>query len=172
MPTTPGRSIAHITGPVPVAAPWTAGGNPGGPLNQIDWIDAGSPTTIDGAQQTPLMRGTGGALAWWHKRQVRGPATVMQGAPFWLQSRPYSRGAQAFAPKFGVIPVNPIGSGVYAPHKLPPFAGPGARYQFGAIWFNVQAIPTTVRMSPTMPVESINALLAQSHVAAMYATTG
>src|SRR5262249_34476033 len=70
MPTTPGRSIAHITGPLPVAAPWSAGGNPGGPLNPIDWIDAGSPATIDGAVQTPLMRGTGGALAWWHKRQV------------------------------------------------------------------------------------------------------
>ena len=53
-----------------------------------------------------------------------------------------------------------------------PIAGPGARYQLGAIWFDVQTIPTTIRMSPTMPIQSLDALLSVSHVSAMYATTG
>jgi hypothetical protein len=145
---------------------------PGGPLNPVDWIDAGSPGTIDGAQQTALMRGTPGAFTWWQRRQVRGPQPYAQGAPFWLQSRPYSRGAGAFSPKFGTLLSNPIGAGVAAPYRLPTIAGPGARYQFGAIFFNVQAIPTTMRQAPTVPAESINALLATNHVAAMYATTG
>lgn len=153
MPTIPGTPIGSI-------------GNP------VDWLDAGSPATIDGAQQQPLMRGTGGALAWWHRRQIPGPGTVMQGAPIWLHSRGFSRGAGAYSPRLGVLNWNPIGSGVYAPYKLPPIAGPGARYEFGAIFFNVQAIPTTIRMAPTMPAESINALLATSYVAAMYPTTG
>lgn len=157
MPTVAGRPLAAI---------------PGGPLNPVDWIDGGSPSTIDGAQQTPLMRGTPGALTWWQRRAVRGPETIAQGAPFYLQSRGYSRGAAAYAPKFGVLATNPIGAGVYAPYRLPTIGGPGARYQFGAIFFNVQAIPTTIRMSPTMPQQSINALLASSYVAAMYATTG
>ena len=157
---------------IPIGQTATPVGLPGNPLNPVDWIDGGSPATIDGAQQSALMRGTGGALAWWHRRSPRGPETVMQGGPFWLQSRPYNRGAAAFAPKFGTIPVNPIGAGIYAPHKLPPLGGPGARYAAGAIFFGVQAIPTTIRMAPTMPQESVNALLATSYVAAMYATTG
>jgi hypothetical protein len=158
--------------PIPIGQAAQQVGAPGNPLNPVDWLDAGSPRTIDGAMQTPLMRGTGGALAWWHKRIRRGPETHQQGAPFWLQSRPYSRGAMAYAPKFRVIPVNPIGAGIYAPYRLPTIAGPGARYQFGAIWFDVQTIPTSMKIAPTVPIESVNALLAQSHVAAMYVTTG
>jgi hypothetical protein len=141
---------------------------PAGPLNQWDWVDAGPSGTLGGALQSALMRGTGGALAWWQQRQIRGDQTIPQGQPAWLQSRPYSRGAGAFAPKFGHIPVNPIGAGVYAPYKLPVIAGPGARYDFAAIWFNVQSIGTSLNISPTIPVETVNALLATSSVAAMY----
>jgi hypothetical protein len=144
---------------------------PGSILDPVDWIDAGSPATIDGAVQSALMRGTPGPLTWWQRRFQRGPDTTQQGAPFWLHSRPFSRGAGAYSPKFGILPTNPIGAGIYAPYKLPVIAGPGARYQFGAIWFDVQTIPTTMRMSPTMPAESVNALLATSYVSAMYPTT-
>lgn len=153
--------------PIPVAV-----GVPGGPLNPIDWIDAGSPATIDGAVQGQLMRGTPGVGTWWQKRTPRGPRTVPQGGPVWIHSRPYSRGAGAYSPKLGVLAVNPIGAGVYAPYKLPVSGGPGARYQAGAIFFDVQAIPTSMHFSPTIPAQSINALLATSHVAAAYATTG
>ena len=145
---------------------------PGSILDPVDWIDAGSPNTIDGAVQSALMRGTPGALTWWQKRSPRGPDTAQQGGPMWLHSRGFSRGAGAYSPKFGVIPTNPIGAGIYAPYKLPVMAGPGARYQFGAIWFDVQTIPTSIHFSPTMPAQSVNALLATSTVAAMYATTG
>jgi hypothetical protein len=148
-------------------------GPPGSSLNPVDWIDHGGPQGMtSGAMQGPLMRGTPGALAPWMRRPRNGPETVMQGAPFYLQSRPYDRGAGAFSPKFGVIPVNPIGAGIYAPYRLPTIAGPGARYQFAAIWFDVQTIPTSINFSPTMPAQSVAALLASSHVAAMYATTG
>jgi hypothetical protein len=145
---------------------------PGGPLNPVDWVDSGSPNEINGAQQSALMRGTGGALAWWQRRQIKGPDTIAQAGPIYLHSRPYSRGAQAFSPKFGSLNYNPIGAGVVAPYRLPTIAGPGARYQYAAIWFDVQTIPTTIAMSPTMSMDSVDALLASSSVAAMYATTG
>jgi len=145
---------------------------PAGPLNQWDWIDAGPAGQLGGAQQSALMRGTGGALAFWQRRQIRGPETVAQGQPLYLQSRPYSRGAAAFAPRFGHLAYNPIGAGVYAPYKLPVIAGPGARYQFSAIWFDVQTIPTSVQINPTIPIETVNALIASSYVGGMYQTTG
>ena len=143
---------------------------PGGPLNPVDWIDSGG-NEINGAQQSSLMRGTPG-MAYWQRRQIQGPSTIAQAGPIYLHSRPYSRGAQAFSPKFGTLNYNPIGAGVVAPYKLPVIAGPGARYEFAAIWFDVQAIPTTMQMSPTMSMDSVDALLATSSVAAMYATTG
>lgn len=159
--------------PIPVGQSATPIGTPGSTLNPIDWIDQSAPKAAPiGAVQSSLMRGTPGALTWWQKRTPRGPQTVPQGGPMFFHSRPYSRGAGAYSPRLGVLPINPIGGGIYAPYRLPTIAGPGARYQFGAIWFDVQTIPTTIRMSPTMPAESINAFLATSTVAGMYATTG
>jgi hypothetical protein len=156
--------------PTTAALPIPAAMLPAGPLNPYDWLDNGHPQ--GGAMQGPLMRGTGGALAFWQRRQIPGPATVPFAGPVYLTSRPYSRGAGAHAPKFGQLAYNPIGAGVPVPYKLPVIAGPGARYEFAAIWFNVQAIPTTMQMSPTMSMDSVEALLASSSVAAMYATTG
>ena len=156
--------------PTTAGIPIPAAMLPAGPLNQFDWIDHGGP--MGGAQQSSLMRGTGGALAYWQRRQIQGPSTVPQPGPFYLHSRPYSRGAGAFSPKFGSLNTNPIGAGVPAPYKLPVMAGPGARYQLGAIWFDVQAIPTSIAPSPTMSMDSVAALLATSSVSAMYATTG
>jgi hypothetical protein len=159
MPTTAGT-------PMPDAA------LPGGPMNQFDWLDAGPSGAIGGAQSSALQRGTGGALTWWQQRWRRGPATIPQGQPFYLPSVPYSRGAAAFGAKFGLLPINPIGAGVYAPYKLPVIAGPGARYQHAAIWFDVQTIGTSLQINPTLPVEVVNALLATSSVGPSYATTG
>src|SRR5580704_19637845 len=93
---------------------------PAGPLNQFDWLDSGSGM---GAQQSALMRGTGGALAFWQRRQIPGPQTIGQPGPVYFTSRPYSRGADAHAPKFGTLNYNPIGAGVYAPYRLPTIAG-------------------------------------------------
>lgn len=157
--------------PTQAGLPVPAAMLPGGPLNPYDWISLGG-NEANGIAQGAIMRGHPGALAAYQRKQIGGPSTVAQGAPFYLQSRPYDRGAGAFSPKFGVLNINPIGAGVVAPYKLPVIAGPGARYQLGAIWFDVQSVPTTIRMSPTMSSESLNALLMQSHVAAMYATTG
>lgn len=156
--------------PTVAASAIPAGMLPGQPLNPIDWLSLGG--SENGIAQGAVMRGHPGALAASQRRQIRGPATVMQGREVWLHSRPYDRGAGAFSPKFGHLNINPIGAGIYAPYKLPVSGGPGARYQYAAIWFDVQAVPTSVQASPTMTMESLNALVGLSHVSAMYATTG
>jgi hypothetical protein len=154
-------------GPLPIPAAML----PGGPLNPYDWLSLG-PNEEGGIQQGAVMRGHPGALSAYQRRQIVGAQTIAQAVPFWLQSRPYDRGAGAYSPKFGNLNINPIGAGIYAPYKLPVSGGPGARYQMAAIWFDVQTIPTSVQASPTMRKESLDALVATSHVAAMYATTG
>jgi len=142
-----------------------------GPLHPMNWVDIGYNETL-GVQQSAIMRGQPAAFDFWQKKQIGGPQTIVQPVPHYLQSRPYDRGAGAFSPKFGVLNVNPIGAGVYAPYRLPTIAGPGARYQWAAIWFDVQTIPTSMYMAPTMPMQSVNALIAESSVSASYLTTG
>jgi hypothetical protein len=95
-----------------------------------------------------------------------------QGFPVYITSRPFSRGADAHAPHFGKLAINPIGGGVFAPYRIPTIAGPGARYQNAAIWFDVQTVPTSIRMNNSVPVETVNALIAQAHVGPSYRTTG
>jgi hypothetical protein len=154
------------TGALPIPAAMLTGG----PLNPYDWLSLGNET--GGIAQGAVMRGHPGAMSAYQRRQIAGPATVAMGGPIYLQSRPYDRGAGAFSPKFGVLNINPIGAGIYAPYKLPVIAGPGARYEMAAIWFDVQTIPTSVQASPTMSMQSLNALISTSSVAAMYPTTG
>jgi hypothetical protein len=125
-----------------------------------------------GVSPQAAMRGQPPPLSWWHRRLGPRVPTPVQPLPVWLHSRPYDRGAGAYAPKFGTIPISPIGAGIYAPYKLPVIAGPGARYQFGAIWFDVQSIPTSMNFNGTVPIETINALIATSHVGPSYRTTG
>lgn len=144
---------------------------PGGPLNPWDWLSIDQ-NDFAGAQAQSLQRGKPLTMAPYQRRQVEGPGTVPQAAPLMLQSRPYDRGAGAYAPKFGALSYNPIGAGVFAPYRHPTIAGPGARYAFGAIFFDVQTVPTSVRASPSMSMQSLDALIATSHVGAMYATTG
>jgi hypothetical protein len=142
---------------------------PAGPLNPVDWIDGAG--NLPGALQQSLMRGTPG-MAHWQRRQIPQVPTIPRGREVWFQAPSWDRGAAAFAPNFGIVPVNPIGSGVFAPYRIPTIAGPGARYEFGAIWFDVQTVPTSIHLSPSMSAESLNALIATSFVAAMYPTTG
>ncbi len=144
---------------------------PAGPLNPYDWLSLNH-NEAQGIMQCAVMRGTPGFAAPYQRRQIRGPETIPMPGPIYLQSRPYSRGAEAYSPKFGVLNINPIGAGVVAPYKLPPIAGPGARYQFGAIFFDVQSVPTTIHFSPTMTQDSVDALLSTTSVAGAYATTG
>jgi len=141
--------------------------NPAGNVVR-DWAQLADEGINPQAQQ----RGGPPGLAWWQQRRLRGQATTPQPNPVWLQSRPYDRGADAFMPHFGTIPTNPIGSGVFAPYRLPTIAGPGAQYMFGAIWFDVQTVPTSIRFNPTIPIETVNALIRKSRVAGTYLTTG
>lgn len=141
---------------------------PAGDLNQFDWIDGGNPS---GFVQSSFMRGQAPFAAPWQQRRISVP-TVGQGQPYWVQSRPYDRGAQAFAPQFGIVAVNPVGGGVFAPYKLPVIAGPGGDYEFAALWFDAQVIPTSMPINPTIPLETYEALLATSYVGGMIPTTG
>lgn len=147
-------------------APWYVG-----PMHPTNWLDINY-DEFQGVMQSAVMRGQPMALSAPQARPRIGPETVPQGVPIWLHSRPYSRGAGAYAPHFGVINYNPIGAGIYAPYKLPVIAGPGARYAASAIWFNVQAVSTSMLLNPTIPIETVNALIAQSHATAGYRTTG
>ena len=61
---------------------------PAGAQNQWDWVDAGAAGSVGGAQQSALMRGNPGALSWWMQRWIPQQATVPQGVPMYLQSRP------------------------------------------------------------------------------------
>jgi hypothetical protein len=150
---------------IPIGPPQTARG---GLQNPYDWISSNQ-NEISGPQQSALMRGQPVPLAWWQMRSAPGPAApMMQPVPFYLTSTPYSRGADAHAPQFGKVIYNPIGAGVVAPYRLPSIAGPGARYMFSAIWFDVQTIPTSMQINPSVPIETVNALIATSSVAGMY----
>jgi hypothetical protein len=161
MPTTAGVPLSSLVSTAQL---------PAGPLNQYDWIDGAG--NQPGAQQSSLMRGTGGALAYWQRRQIPQQQTMPFGTMVFMQAPTWDRGAGAFSPKFGIVPTNPIGAGVVAPYRIPTIAGPGARYEFAAIWFDVQTIPTTVQISPSMSMESLNALIQTSYVAGTYLTTG
>lgn len=142
-----------------------------GPLNPPNWLDfMGSEAC--GINPHAVQRGQPPALAWWQRRQIPQRETMAQPRPWFAQSPQWDRGADAFAPQFGRLNINPIGAGVYAPYRLPTIAGPGARYQWAAIWFDVQTIPTSLNINPTVPMETVNALLATSYVAGSYRTTG
>jgi hypothetical protein len=140
-------------------------------LHPFKWLDINQ-SEVAGLQQSAVMRGQPAPLSWWQQRSIPGPQTIPQPNPVYFTSRPYSRGAQAHAPKFGQLSYNPIGAGVYAPYRLPTIAGPGATYMFGAIWFDTQVINTSLRMGPSVPIETINALIATSSVGPSYLTTG
>lgn len=145
-------------------APWYVG-----PAHPFPWTDTAQPIGVD---QAAAMRGQPVPLAYWQQRNVAGPRQLPQPYPVWQVHAHYDRGAAAFTPHFGQIAYNPIGAGIYAPYKLPVIAGPGARYAAGAIFFDVQTIGTGLRMSPTIPRETVDALIATSHATFGYATTG
>ena len=140
-------------------------------MHPVNWYDWNGSEAL-GISPQSAMRGKPVTMAWWQRRAIPVTPTMPQPVPWLFHSRPYNRGAQAFAPQFGTLPISPIGAGIYNPYKLPVIAGPGARYQFGAIWFDVQSVPTSVRINPTMPIETLNALIATSHVGPSYLTTG
>lgn len=142
-----------------------------GAAHPFNWLDISGQEAL-GLAPGATHQGQPKPLSFWQKRIIGGPRPPAQGQPYYVTSPGYSRGAEAHAPHFGQVAYNPIGAGIYAPYKLPPIAGPGARYTFGAIWFNVQSIPTSINMGPTVPIETIDALIATSHVSATYLTTG
>jgi len=137
----------------------------------MDWVDRRTGPAA-GVDPQAMMRGKPVAFAWWQRKPFPKLVTTPQPVPVWLQSRPYDRGADAFAPHFGQLAYNPIGSGVYAPYRIPTIAGPGAQYVFGAIWFDVQTVPTSIKINPTIPIETMDALIMQSRVSGTYLTTG
>lgn len=110
-------------------------------------------------------------LSWWQRRPF-GPRMVAQPMPVFVHSRPYSRGSDAYAPQFGYLAYNPIGAGVASVARMPTISGPSARYQFGAIFFDVQTIPTSFKSGPPLPQGAVEALSQTAHVSGAYGTTG
>lgn len=164
MPCRDGCTVRPGTGTAAdqAGAPWYIG-----VAHPPNWLDIAGNEAL-GIAHGEATRGQPKPLSWWQKRNIPGPATVMQPREFYLQSRPYSRGAEAYSPKFGTLNISPIGAGIYGPYRLPTIAGPGARYLQGAIWFDVQSIPTSIHMNPTIPVETVDALIRTSHVGPQY----
>jgi hypothetical protein len=150
--------------PQDMGAPWYVGA-----ANPYPWTDIRQPIGLD---QTAAMQGQPPPLSYWQRRNVAGPPTLPQPLPVWTYQQPYDRGAAAFAPHYGIVTYNPIGAGIYAPYKLPVIAGPGARYEAGAIFFDVQTGGTGMRFNPTVPQATIDALIATSHATFGYSTTG
>jgi hypothetical protein len=142
-----------------------------GAAHPFNWMDISGQEAL-GLAPVATHQGQPSPLSFWQKRQIQGPRPPAQGMPYYITTPGYSRGAEAHAPHYGQIAYNPIGAGIYAPYKLPPIAGPGARYNFGAIWFDTQVIPTSFQGNPTIPIETVNALIATSHVGPSYLTTG
>lgn len=142
---------------------------PAGNVQSYNWISGHGGGAIS---PRAAQRGRPVALSWWQRRRLPGPGTTPQPVPVFGQSRPYDRGAGAYAPHFGLLSYNPIGAGVVANYRLPTIAGPGAIYNFGAIWWNAQVIPTSILINPTIPVETMDALIATSRVGASLLTTG
>ena len=128
------------------------------------WFSASDPVTV--------ARGMPEPYEWWQRRPISPAQTVMQPREWFFHSRAYSRGADAYAPQFGIVPTNPIGGAVVSTARMPTIAGPGARYQFGALFFDVQDVPTSVQINPTVPVSVVDALIANAHVGDFYATEG
>lgn len=159
MPTNAGIPLTQIPQPL-----W-----PAGTLNSFDWVDGGNPS---GFVQSSFMRGQPPFADAYQRRQGPWSQTIGQPGPVFAHSRPFSRGAQAYAPQFGVLPTDPIGPGVAVPYKLPVIAGPAGEYEFAAIWFDVQTVPTSLLINPTIPIETVDALLATSYVGGMVVTTG
>jgi hypothetical protein len=152
-------------GPADAAgAPWYVGA-----AHPFPWVDVVQPIGVD---QTAAAQGQPSPLAYWQRRNVAGPPALPQPLPVWQTHAHYDRGAAAFTPHFGIVNYNPIGAGIYAPYKLPVIAGPGARYQAAAIWFDVQTVGTSLRINPTVPQETVDALIATAHATYGYATTG
>jgi hypothetical protein len=179
MPTAPGIPILQGGEGQPAGGNLPGGAFPGsqaapsyiGAAHPVNWLDRAM-NEAAGLQSESTHRGRPMPFSWWQRRSIPNQPTIPQPVPVYVTSRPYSRGADAHAPQFGSLSYSPIGAGIYPPYKLPPMAGPGARYANSAIWFDVQAIPTSLRFGPTVPIETIAALLATASVGPSYQTTG
>lgn len=123
------------------------------------------------ARPVSTQRGAPAPLSWWQRRPM-GLRMHPQPQPQWLQSREYSRGAEAYSPKFGYLAFNPIGAGVTPQFALSAFSGPGGRYEYGAIFWSVNNVPTSIELNPSVPIETIDALIANGSVGGFTPTTG
>jgi hypothetical protein len=94
------------------------------------------------------------------------------GQPFYVHTRGFSRGANAYVPNFGKVLTNPIGAGIVALSRPQASYGPSGRYENAAIWWVSQDIPTTIGLQGLTDPNTLSALLGQVSVQAVYPTTG
>lgn len=126
-----------------------------GSANPFPWFNPADTDTTNRGAPVPFE--------WWQRRPM-GPQTIPQGTPLYLHHRNYSRGADAYSPHMGILPINPLGAGVPSTARMPSISGPGGRYMFGAIWWDAQNIPTSIAANPTVPAEVIAALVQNASI--------
>jgi hypothetical protein len=84
----------------------------------------------------------------------------------------FSRGAAAYVQNYGKVTENPIGAGIPVPYRTQASYGPAAQYDYGALWWTSQVIPTTINLQGLTDPEALNEILGSTLVQAVVRTTG
>lgn len=163
---TPGAG-AQMTGYPGVAQPQTEMGPPERPTKGFrSWLFP----EADGGEQ----RGFPSPLAFLQRRpkgSMPNNPPVFGGVEY-HETRDMDRGASAFVPITGKVLTNPIGAGIYAPHRPQAWYGAPGQYADGAIWWSTQNIPTNVNLSGLVSADELAALLDNIQIQAVVRTTG
>lgn len=101
------------------------------------------------------FRGFPAPLGWW-QRKPSIPTPMQNSPPDFTVARNFSRGADAFTPVFGIVPINPIGAGIPSTFRPQTITGPGSRYVAGAIWWTPQTMSTSTEMNKVTPFNQVN----------------
>jgi len=84
----------------------------------------------------------------------------------------YDRGAAAVVQNYGKVLENPIGAGIVALSRPQASYGGAAQYDYGALWWTSQAIPTSINLQGLTDPEALNEILGSVAVQAVVRTTG
>jgi hypothetical protein len=163
----PGAGAQHTGARPGVANPQVQGGEPTRPTKGLrSWLNP----EADGGQQ----RGFPNPLAFLQRRpkgSMPNSPPVFGGVDY-VVTPEYDRGASAYVPVTGKVLTNPIGAGIYAPHRPQASYGPSGQYADGAIWWSSQQIPTSVNLAGLTSPDELADILNGIQIQAVVRTTG
>lgn len=115
----------------------------------------------------------GGPVAGPNSRQAL-PALAVQpfGGVVYTETPYFSRGAAAYVPGTPIVPVNPIGAGIFAPFRPRPYYAAPGTYEHDQMFWLSQATPTTVKLQGLTNADALAAVLGPIYVKAAVRTTG